>query len=276
MTPAPEVFFLPMSNGRRGQRLALHYPPYCNEMRGAVVYVHPFAEEMNKSRHMAAMQARALAAVGYAVLQIDLLGCGDSSGDFRDATWEDWITDMQEAVHWMSGRHDAPLTLWGLRSGCLIATEVLRRINVPADILFWQPVPAGKVVLQQFLRLRVAAEIQSAGRKGLMNLMRAQLAAGEAVEVAGYSVGPALAAGLECAVLVPPIRPSCVTWLEISPRNESALLPASAEIIADWEHAGHCVHGAVVQGPSFWQTTEIENAPALLDATLASLNRIAA
>jgi uncharacterized protein len=276
MGSAPEAFFLPMSNGRRGQRFTLHYRPAGNETRGAVVYAHPFAEEMNKSRRMAAMQARALAAAGYAVLQVDLLGCGDSSGDFRDATWDDWITDMLEAVHWMGGRHDAPLILWGLRSGCLIATEVSRRIDAPADILFWQPVHAGKVVLQQFLRLRVAAEMQSGGGKGLMNLMRTQLAAGEAVEVAGYCVGPALATGLECAVLVPPTRPSRVTWLEVSPRNEPALLPASTETIADWEHAGHHVHGAVVQGPSFWQTTEIDNSPALLDVTLASLNRIAA
>ncbi len=39
-----------------------------------VVHVHAFAEEMNKSRRMAAMQSRALAAAGFAVLQIDLLG----------------------------------------------------------------------------------------------------------------------------------------------------------------------------------------------------------
>ncbi len=74
-------------------------------MRGAVVYVHPFAEEMNKSRRMAALQSRALAAAGFAVLQIDLLGCGDSSGDFGDASWDEWIDDVLLAVRWLRGQH---------------------------------------------------------------------------------------------------------------------------------------------------------------------------
>ncbi|MBK8384562.1 MAG: hypothetical protein IPL11_02315 [Candidatus Accumulibacter sp.] len=41
----------------------------------------------NKSWRIVPLQARALATAGYAVLQIDLMGCGDSSGDFGDATW---------------------------------------------------------------------------------------------------------------------------------------------------------------------------------------------
>jgi alpha/beta superfamily hydrolase len=40
---------------------------------------------MNKARRMAALQARALAALGYGVLLLDLHGCGDSSGDFGDS-----------------------------------------------------------------------------------------------------------------------------------------------------------------------------------------------
>lgn len=47
--------------------------------RGSIVYIHPFAEEMNKSRRMAALQARALTLAGFAVLQLDLIGCGDEA-----------------------------------------------------------------------------------------------------------------------------------------------------------------------------------------------------
>jgi len=45
---------------------------------------------MNKSRRMVALQARALAGRGFAVLQMDALGCGDSAGDMQDATWADF------------------------------------------------------------------------------------------------------------------------------------------------------------------------------------------
>ena len=59
-------------------RFCLYHPPRRVDAvaRGAIVYIHPFAEEMNFSRRMVALQARMLAAQGYAVLQIDLSGCG--------------------------------------------------------------------------------------------------------------------------------------------------------------------------------------------------------
>ena len=70
-----------------------------------MLYIHPFAEEMNKSRRMAALQSRALAQAGYAVLQIDLLGCGDSSGDFGDATWQSWVSDVVLGCQWLRSQN---------------------------------------------------------------------------------------------------------------------------------------------------------------------------
>ncbi|MBN9422686.1 MAG: alpha/beta hydrolase, partial [Candidatus Accumulibacter sp.] len=118
---ACEAFFLPATSGQR--YCLFHRPATEGAARGALVYVHPFAEEMNKSRRMAAVQARALAAAGYAVLQIDLHGCGDSSGDFADASWAGWLDDVELACAWLRARCAAPLWLWGLRSGCLLAAE---------------------------------------------------------------------------------------------------------------------------------------------------------
>ncbi|MDO9450700.1 MAG: hypothetical protein Q7J21_09460, partial [Rugosibacter sp.] len=80
-----QPFFLSVSG--RSRFCLYHSPVPGAALRGAVVYIHPFAEEMNFSRHMVALQSRALAAQGYAVLQIDLLGCGDSAGDFSEASW---------------------------------------------------------------------------------------------------------------------------------------------------------------------------------------------
>ncbi|NJK42663.1 MAG: hypothetical protein HC937_03030, partial [Aquincola sp.] len=38
--------------------------------------------------------------------------------------------------------------------------------------------------------------------------------------------------------------------------------------------AGHRVDAAVVSGPSFWNSVEIEEAPALLPATVAAAERL--
>ena len=271
MRSAAEVFFLSAGDGTRGQRLCLYHRPQGPRVHGAVVYVHPFAEEMNKSRRMAALQARALARCGHAVLQIDLLGCGDSSGDFGDATWSDWVADVVEAAHWLRQRHAQPLWLWGLRAGCLLASEAAARLHAPCNLLLWQPPASGKVLLQQFLRLKVAGDMLGGQAKGAMDTLRAQLAAGEPVEVAGYRLAPALARGLESAALEAGPAIGQVAWLELSTRADAALLPASAATLQRWQQAGRAVTAQVVQGPAFWQTTEIEEAPALIDATLAAV-----
>ena len=87
-TALPQAFFLPSDNG---QRFCLYHPPQGSPPQGRVLYLHPFAEELNSTRRVVAQQARALAKAGYGVLQIDLLGCGDSSGEFADATWAAWL-----------------------------------------------------------------------------------------------------------------------------------------------------------------------------------------
>lgn len=268
---ASEAFFLPVADAPHAQRFCLYHPAAGPSAKGAVLYLHPFAEEMNKSRRMAALQARLLAEHGYAALQIDLHGCGDSSGDFGDATWQSWLQDVRAAHAWLRSRSSAPLWLWGLRSGCLLAAEAARQLDEPANFLFWQPVNSGKQFLQQFLRLKVAGEMMSGDSKGVMAALKESLAAGQAVEIAGYALSAALAQGLEAAELAPPVRPGRLVWLELSARPEATLAPVSVKRLEQWQSAGHAASSAVLPGPSFWQTTEIEEAPALLMATVNAL-----
>ena len=270
-----EALFIPIDGPGGGQRFCLYHPPAskAGAAAGAIVYVHPFAEEMNKSRRMAALQSRALAHAGYAVLQIDLLGCGDSSGNFADATWSAWLADVAAAAHWLRARHAAPLWLWGLRAGCLVAAEAAPLVGEPCHFLFWQPPAAGKTLLQQFLRLKMAAQMLDGKAAGATDALRAQLAAGQAVDIAGYTLSPALAHGLEQAQLRPPAAATQSIWLETSTRTDAALLPATQNALAAWRKAGHDSSSATVTGPAFWQTQEIEDAPALVTATLQSLSQ---
>ena len=138
---APEAFFLPVANG---QRLCLYHAPIDPLAKGAFLYLHPFAEEMNKARRMAALQARILAERGYAVLQIDLHGCGDSSGAVGDATWQGWLQDLIAAHAWLRRQCQAPLWLWSLRTGGLLAAQAAAQFGELANFLYWQPIASGK------------------------------------------------------------------------------------------------------------------------------------
>ena len=212
MATATEALFAPLGRGPLAQRLCLWHTPTGAAPERLVVHVHGFGEDLNKSRRMAAMQARALAEAGSAVLRFDLLGCGDSDGEFSDATWDDWIADTVAACHWALAHNaarwpQAPLPecwLWGHRAGCLLAQAAAAQLPGAWHLLFWQPTPMGNTVLQQFLRLDMAAaKLTGAADKASAKSL---LAAGATASVAGYEITPALAAGLEAARLQPPPR----------------------------------------------------------------------
>lgn len=267
--------------GAPARRLALWHPPRGNP-RGALLYAHPLAEEMNKSRRMAALAARALAAQGFGVLQIDLLGCGDSGGDFGDATWAQWIADLAAGATWLRERSGgAPLTLWGLRAGCLLAAALAQQLaqqhpGERCSFLFWQPTPSGAAVLRQFLRTAAAAAMLDGGGKGVVESLRQQLAAGQPVEVGGYVVHPELAAGLEQARLAPPSAAGSVgqvAWLELAAAGSEGAVPAHIVQAAEpWAAAAESLAVQTVAGPPFWQTAEIEVAPQLIERTARLLD----
>lgn len=262
MAPPATPFFL---DAGPGQRYCLFHAPR-GACRGALLYLHPFAEEMNKSRRMAALQARALAAQGYGVLQIDLHGCGDSDGDFAEARWDGWKQDVAAGSNWLREKLGVPVGLWGLRLGALLALDYARQAAHPVErLLLWQPVHAGSAFLTQFLRLRLASDMLGEDGKdqGGTRALRAALARGEPLEIAGYVLSPELAQAidaLDAAAMAPPCP---VDWFEMVAAEGRPLPPAAARITAGWPACG--TH--LVAGPQFWSTQEIAEAPALLAAT---------
>ena len=111
----------------------------------------------------------------------------------------------------------------------------------------------------------------SGDSKGVMAGLKTSLASGQSVEIAGYTLSPALAQGLEAAELLPPARAGRLVWLEVSSRENATLAPVSLKRIETWQAAGFDVDSAVLPGLTFWQTTEIEEAPDLLAATTRAL-----
>ena len=277
---AAEALFIDVGASAAGRRFAMHHLPRGETPAGLAIYVQPFAEEMNKSRRMAALQAAAMAEAGWAVLMPDLLGCGDSAGDFGEASWDDWVEDVVQSCQWLKRRHGSPavtLCLWGLRSGCLLAAEAAKHLESAAvHFLFWQPVLNGQVLLQQFLRLKLAGDLIGGTGKQAMESARQALANGQGVEVAGYRLSPGLARGLSTARLAPVPTPCQVDWFDLSSREDTPAAPAADSAAASWQAAGHLVRRHKVVGPSFWQTSEIEVCPDLIDRSMAALASLTA
>lgn len=258
----PEAFFL---GAEAGRRFCLFHRAQGKEARGRILYLHPFAEEMNASRRVVAQQCRALAASGYSVLQIDLLGCGDSSGDFGDATWSAWVQDALLGLQWLRDHApEAPTWLWGLRAGALLACATARGLKAQQpeaqiNLLLWQPLASGQQQLQQFLRLHAAA--QWLGR-GAMGEPPAQLlAAGRHAHVAGYSLSPTLAAELEQVQLALPPGDGHIAVVELHNAQAPSLSPWLNRMRGTWEAAGWQVSQEAVNSPPFWQNVVESSLP---------------
>lgn len=264
-----EAFYLPTEHG---QRFCLLHGAADASSRGSILYIHPFGDEMNKSRRMAALQSRAFAQRGYQVLQIDLFGCGDSSGDFRDATWDIWLADVRAAWDWLAARTRQPPWLWGLRTGCLLIDGVARLRDTPIRALFWQPVLSGQRFLQQFLRTRLTGDaIGDSSQRMNTAMLREMLTRNGVLEVSGYPLGAALAEGMANAWLEALPQGSEVRWLEVLP--DAHLTPGEAALrqVQTWNREGcRATVGAAV-GPAFWQTQEINECPALIESTISTM-----
>lgn len=266
----PDAFFM---KGVRGDCFCLfHHPAGGQPAQGGLLYIHPFAEEMNLSRRMAAAQARAFAAAGYAVLQLDLYGCGDSAGDFGDASWDMWRDDVAAAQAWLAARVAGPAWLWGLRSGCFLAAEVARHNTLAsAQLLFWQPVFSGQQHFNQFLRLSLAADMARGVRAASTGQLAQTLLQGESVEVAGYRLSPALAHGLSLATLDGLDSGTQVVCLEMSHAADAGISPALTAQLTRWQAAGCRAVASAIEGPAFWQVAESQVCLALLAASQAAV-----
>jgi exosortase A-associated hydrolase 2 len=254
------------------QLFAVYYPPKANAISRAIIHIPAFAEEMNKSRRMVALQAQALAEQGYAVLVLDLYGTGDSSGDFSQATWQGWLENIQTAIAWLKQQGAVYIDLWALRTGALLAVDFACNYapNSISKLLCWQPVLNGDTFVSQFLRLRVAAALfnSNAPQEKTADLKQ-QLMAGQALEVAGYLLNPELLKPLMAARAdssdYAGLEELCLIELVASADQEASF--ANQQFFDKLQQQPIQVSLQKAVGDSFWASQEITTAPELIHLT---------
>jgi exosortase A-associated hydrolase 2 len=263
--------------GSRGRLLAVVRRPSaaaCN----AVLIVPPFAEEMNKSRHLFTEIADALIESGVATVVVDLFGTGDSEGEFSDADWTVWKSDLAAAEQWAASRQITITKLLAVRLGCALGCEAARDNGWKLDrTVMWQPVVSGTRALDQFLRLRVAATMMQKDGKETIAGLRARLKSGQSVEVAGYDVSGRLAEQLDRVDLGQTLGANlgAVRWVEVV-RSADAPPPAAATASVERARAGGAsVELHTVPGEPFWSSVEIVRNPTLVADAVNALGAAA-
>ena len=248
-------FFLDTPGGRI---FAVHHTPL--NARGHVLCIPSFNEEMNRCRSMVTLQAQAFAGLGLGTLVVDLFGTGDSDGDYVDARWEAWLENIGAAVGWLNEREGC-VALLGIRNGVLLGAEWLNRAT-PAShpaVIAWQPVTDGKSYFTQFLRMRIAANMDRTDLpKESTSSMREQLAAGQSIEVCGYEIHPELAKAMDDRKLAdfPPPAGTAVLWLEQTTPGGSVPSAAGERVLSAWQTTGIETDVMGFDGQAFWQLHE--------------------
>jgi exosortase A-associated hydrolase 2 len=262
-------------DGPTGKLFAVHHAPQqTDRTTGHVLVAPPFNEEMNRCRAMLTMLARGLSEIGLGLLVLDPSGTGDSHGEHVDARWSDWLADLEAGRRWLDAQPGGCRAVLGIRLGAILAAQLAAESDT-ADkrlaLALWQPVIDGKSHLTQFFRVRIAAQMDRTDLpKETTASMRAQLAAGQPTEVAGYELHPELTRAIDAAALANhrPTAGTPLLWLENALDAEGAITPASRQFLAHWPGPDVAAAVCTFSGPAFWQVHERMLAPDAIVRTL--------
>lgn len=177
--------------GAEGKRLyAMLHTPVEAEGGGSprgLVCCAPFAEEAETSLKVMSEFARFAAARGYWTLRFDYHGCGDSGGDYEEATLQSRIADIVTASRFLGERIGGPVSLMGLRLGATLALLASVRLTDVRGLILWEPIARPDRYVSNFMRTHLMAEAQLTGRNiGARENMVRELRSGNTVHVLGY------------------------------------------------------------------------------------------
>jgi len=256
----------------KGNIFALYHPPKDGRaLKGNILFIPPFAEELNRSRHMISHQARRFAAMGYGVLILDLYGTGDSEGILEDASIDIWQKDILAAMSWLSETAPAPLIFWAMRSGALIAADLIQKNQGLTDLLIlWSPVTNGEKFINQFKRIKLAGQASKATSS---EITRENLSSEDIIEIAGYGLSQKMIHDFSALALNKMNLPKslAIKWLDISLSAPPRLSPAAQIIIEEWQNDHMDITAEAVKDVSFWALQEPEFAQDYSAHTLAFL-----
>lgn len=257
-----EARFVP---GAKGHMFCIiSHPPQPQPNVHNVVFVPPFAEEMNSSRRFFASLRRALCSKGYTVIQPDVFGTGDSEGEFRDATFDIWVDDLGLIKHHFCTAECQRLSFVALRSGCLLVHEFLtsqmdvKSTNAAENLLYLQPETSGFEVINTLLRMRSASNRLSGYSSETSASLWKRFEKEQTLRVGGYEVGHKLALQFRDTQIVPdlslPVQRQ--QWIQLELANDAVLdsTPWSEHHIAS---------------KRFWQSHDIEPEQSTVDAIAA-------
>lgn len=130
-----------------------------------VVVCPPFGDERKSAWRVLTHMARTLSAAGYPVVQFDYWGCGESAGDFLDASVSTRLRDISAAADYLRQVADIEnLCLLGLRLGATLATRVATERNDCTSMVLIEPIVSVSKYFDRMMQRKKLRQMITAGR----------------------------------------------------------------------------------------------------------------
>ena len=218
---------------------------------------------------MLALLGQRLASAGMLYILPDLYGTGDSEGDFEQATWEQWTSNVCTVADSLTEHGIAGLDVVALRSGAFLIPGLERSAYPdPRRVVFWNPVQRGSKMIDQLLRSKVIKDSAIKDR-GSVATVRAEIRRAGEMEIAGYRITDDLVSSvdrLDLSRLNLP-RDSEVHWIELSPIDTDRVPPGVESVKDAWLERAKSVSYSRMVGTQFWMGPEIDLVPELISQT---------
>ena len=153
-----------IESGERPLTGMLHLPAG-GQAGTPAIFCNAFGDERKSSCLAMVRLARRLAAEGTPVVRFDYWGCGDSPGDFVDATVSTRLGDISSAVRFaLAQTGERVFRLLGLRLGAALAALAAEGLEGCAGLALVAPVADAAAYLRGLSRRKLLRRMISAGR----------------------------------------------------------------------------------------------------------------
>jgi exosortase A-associated hydrolase 2 len=138
------------------------YQPEKPKNKGYLI-IHPFAEEKKSSQRTLVELSEALCKAGFHVFMFDLRGCGDSQGQFKEASVSNWLRDIHCALSFFKEKTQVQdISMIGVRFGAYLALLYNYHVE-PRKLLLIEPILHPVDYLRKTLRHKLIRELCTEG-----------------------------------------------------------------------------------------------------------------
>lgn len=226
--------------GEPGRRLytAVHTPRQ-RMLRTGVLLVAPLFHELPRSRRLLSEMAHRFAALGFASMQFDFYGMGDSMGSGEDTDFDSMRRDLRVAEaalreHCQSAGGIDRVAVVAFRGGALPVMSWIGEGARPELVVLWEPILDGLNWLQELER-EDAAERRSPSRYSSLRSGRAAVAdAGDDPQLMGVAASRQLRQDLAGFTMpAPATRAQVAFWAVTRPHMRTLELEPELGLVLD-------------------------------------------